>query len=282
MFNIDIRDKAVKDCQNAVAQYNNQVDQIRINSENLYNLRKTSRIDLFKPVEDFINKMKNTPVEFDKSFNELRTEYENYDKYVKEIEERVYASDFNASAGAGTGMLAGTGVAALGPSAAMAIATTFGTASTGTAISTLSGAVATKAALAWLGGGAIAAGGGGVAAGNALLALAGPIGWGIAGVSLLGAGYYYSNENEKIAKKATEEANRIRVKTSAMNLTVISITSIYSRTLTHKNGILNILQDLKNAPEDYRYYDNNQKSKLLALINNIQAFSKLLKETPAQ
>ena len=39
-------------------------------------------------------------------------------------EERVYASDFNASAGAGTGMLAGTGVAALGPSAAMAIATT--------------------------------------------------------------------------------------------------------------------------------------------------------------
>ena len=35
--------------------------------------------------------------------------------------------------------------------------------------------------MAWLGGGALAAGGGGVAAGNALLALAGPIGWGIAG-----------------------------------------------------------------------------------------------------
>ena len=70
----------------------------------------------------------------------------------------------------------------------MGIATTFGVASTGTAISTLSGAAATNAALAWLGGGALAAGGGGMAAGNALLALAGPVGWAIAGVALLSSG----------------------------------------------------------------------------------------------
>ncbi|MGW8444460.1 hypothetical protein ACWGXJ_26515 [Paenibacillus sp. S33] len=42
------------------------------------------------------------------------------------------------------------GVAAFGPTVALAIATTFGTASTGTAIATLSGAAATNAALAWL------------------------------------------------------------------------------------------------------------------------------------
>ncbi len=46
-------------------------------------------------------------------------------------------------------------LSAFGPAAAMAIATTFGTASTGTAIAdTLFGAAATNAALAWLGGGA--------------------------------------------------------------------------------------------------------------------------------
>ena len=68
---------------------------------------------------------------------------------------------------------------------AMGVATTFGVASTGAAISALSGAAATNAALAWLGGGALAAGGGGMAAGEAFLALAGPVGWAIAGVSLV-------------------------------------------------------------------------------------------------
>ena len=55
------------------------------------------------------------------------------------------------------GVGAGVAVVALGHTAAMGIATTFGVASTGTAISTLSGAAATNAALAWLGGGALAA-----------------------------------------------------------------------------------------------------------------------------
>lgn len=39
----------------------------------------------------------------------------------------------------------------MAPTTLMSIATTFGTASTGTAISTLSGCVAQKAALVWIG-----------------------------------------------------------------------------------------------------------------------------------
>lgn len=54
-------------------------------------------------------------------------------------------------------------------SGAMAVAMTFGTASTGTAISTLSGAAATNAAMAWLGGGAAYAGGFGMAGGAMVL-----------------------------------------------------------------------------------------------------------------
>lgn len=48
----------------------------------------------------------------------------------------------------------------------MAIATAYGTTSTGVAISSISGAAARTAALSWLGGGSIAAGGGGVALGS--------------------------------------------------------------------------------------------------------------------
>lgn len=70
-------------------------------------------------------------------------------------EARQEAEGVNLKAGTGAAAGVGAGVATLafGPSAAMAFATTFGTASTGTAISSLSGAAATNAALAWLGGG---------------------------------------------------------------------------------------------------------------------------------
>lgn len=46
-------------------------------------------------------------------------------------------------------------------------------------------------------GGALAAGGGGTAAGSALLALSGPIGWTIGGVSIATAGFLRNSKNKK-------------------------------------------------------------------------------------
>ena len=89
------------------------------------------------------------------------------------------------------GVGAGVAVATIGPTAAMGIATTFGVASTGTAISALSGAAATNLCISMVGWWSTCAGGGGMAAGNAFLALAGPIGWAIAGVALLGSGILF-------------------------------------------------------------------------------------------
>lgn len=62
----------------------------------------------------------------------------------------------------GTGVVAGAGFA----TGLFAFATTFGTASTGTAIATLHGAALTSATGAWLGGGSLAAGGFGVMGGS--------------------------------------------------------------------------------------------------------------------
>ena len=59
----------------------------------------------------------------------------------------------------------GTAAGGLAYSGLMAAASTWGTASTGTAIATLHGAAAESASLAWFGGGAASAGGGGVATG---------------------------------------------------------------------------------------------------------------------
>ena len=108
------------------------------------------------------------------------------------------------------GVAGGAAVAGIAPPAAMWIATTFGTASTGTAISTLSGAAATKAALAWLGGGTLAKGGLGIVGGKAFLALAGPIGWGITGVTTAASAVALGHKNKQIADEAIAETNQSR------------------------------------------------------------------------
>lgn len=94
----------------------------------------------------------------------------------------------------GTGSAIGIG----GQTAAMSIATTFGTASTGTSISALSGVAATNATTAWLGGGALAAGGGGMAAGSIVLAAIPFVG---VTVAVAGVGYgihkYFKSKNKK-------------------------------------------------------------------------------------
>lgn len=138
---------------------------------------------------------------FDKIRNVSSEDFLKYQEYKKiksdwkngaETIERDYNAAIAKDAGAAAaGAAAGVAVAAMGPTVAMGVATTFGVASTGTAISTLYGAAATNAALAWLGGGALAAGGGGVAAGEALVALAGPVGWAIAGVSFCVGGLLF-------------------------------------------------------------------------------------------
>lgn len=108
-------------------------------------------------------------------------------------------------AGAGAGFAAGAVVASMAPTAEMWGATTFGTASTGPAISTVSGAAATKAAKGWLGGGTLAAGCGGTAAGSALLALAGPIDWTVAGATLLTSILLLARK-KSARRKATQNA----------------------------------------------------------------------------
>ena len=79
--------------------------------------------------------------------------------------------NLSASQAGQAAIVTGASSAAAGATYAgmMAIASTFGTASTGTAIGTLSGATFTNAAFAWWGGGAVAAGGGGMAIGTVVV-----------------------------------------------------------------------------------------------------------------
>jgi membrane protein implicated in regulation of membrane protease activity len=162
----------------------------------------------------------------------------------------------------------------------MWIATTFGTASTGTAISTLSGAAATNAALAWLGGGALAAGGGGTAAGSALLAMAGPIGWTIAGATLLSSILLFTSKRAKLNKQKNEEIESVKKNTEIVKELDEKIKAILEETGNVRNGLNCVYTDcLRFYDKDYTTLSDEEKMRLGALVNNTKTLSVLFGKT---
>jgi hypothetical protein len=277
MLNGDLKKEAIEKLTESTEKYKNHNEKIQIASAELFVLRKKSSEEVIGSVEAYINTLANTPKEFDRSFSEYKAEFRVFTKMLDEL--KIKSDDINFQFGttATAGILAGVGTAAFAPTAAMAIATTFGTASTGTAISSLSGAVATRAALAWLGGGTLASGAGGIVGGEALLALAGPIGWTIGGVAILGSGLLARSKNEKIANEANEKRKEIEILIAQLKVANIEINQLTSLTKTHVTGIKEVLSRLKTyAPDNYQLFTPQDKSNLAALINHIESLSKLL------
>ncbi len=250
---------------------------VQSDAENLFDIRQKSGQKIITPVENFINTLANSPKEFDKSFALYKAEYEVFSELVDRFKAESTSTKIKSNIGAGAGVAAGVGTAVLMPTAAMAVATTFGTASTGTAIKTLSGAAKKNAALAWLGGGALAAGGGGMAVGTAFLALAGPIGVGIGTVGIVGSGLFASSKNKEIAEEANKKRRNILTTHTKLKATHMEIDKLVSLTNSHNHGVNQLLKNLtESAPKDYHSFNGQQKDKLGALINHIESLTKLL------
>ena len=278
MFNAKGRRDAIEELRRSVTRHDAIREQVERASVDLYEARLNAATDIIHHVELYVNRLANSPKEFDTSVAQFRVEADRFHGTVKRFESEAARSTRIGSVTGAAGVAAGVGVAALGPSAAIAVATTLGTASTGTAISALSGAAATNAALAWLGGGTLAAGGGGMAAGNALLALAGPAGWAVGGSVLVGSGLYLNSRNKKHAKEATEERIRIENQIRALETARLEIGGLHRRTADHSAGCKTALAWLGSAaPDDYRAFNDEQKDRLAALINHIRSFGELVR-----
>lgn len=270
------RKEALASLKSATNRYEVQAKDTQDEITALFLLRQKCSKDLIARGENFVNRLANTPKEFDKSWSELKAEIAEFDNVVEKLEEEYRASHIGKGTAA-AGVAVGAGVAAFAPTAALAVATTFGTASTGTAIATLSGAAATNAALAWLGGGALAAGGGGMSAGSALLALAGPIGWGIGAAGIAGGTLLARRKNGKIIDEAQQEERQVRAKASELRVIERGAQELKMLTSDHYHGTESIIDVLeKTAPQDYCQFNTHQKDQLGALINHINALSKLI------
>ena len=143
---------------------------------------------------------------------------------------------------------------------------------------------ATNAALAWLGGGAIAAGGGGTVAGSALLALSGPIGLTIGGISIATAGLLTSSKNKKVANEA--RTKQVEVKTQIKMLKGTSEEVIETTELTKTTNLLidpfydDVLNRTTKYKSDYKVIksagDNELIKDLGSLLNQTKEATSLL------
>ena len=260
--------------QQSVTEYNDAYTLMNDKGIKLY-IERCRAVDAITNVECLINSIANHPKSFDSDFEEIETNRKQFTESCEFANRELQAARL-AAGGAGAGLAAGASVAFMAPTVAMWIATTFGTASTGTAISTLSGAAATNAALAWLGGGTLAAGGGGTAAGTALLAMAGPVGWTIAGATLLSSILIFNSKRAKLNKQKNEEIEAVKKNTETIKELDVKISSILDETEAVRNGLcLAYADSLRLYAKDYPSLSNEEKVSLGTLVNNTKALSAL-------
>lgn len=264
--------------ETSINAYNEEYARMNDEGLNLY-IQRTRAVDVIDNVIELVSSIANSPKSFDSDFEEINKNRLVF-RGAEEFAELELQNARKAASGAGAGIAAGAAVMSAAPTAAMWIATTFGTASTGTAISTLSGAAATNAALAWLGGGALTAGGGGMAAGNALLALAGPVGIGIAGASLLASIVLFSRKRILNNKEKSEEIESVKKNTASLKKTTETIHTISAETITLRDELMKqYTNNMRLFGADYTSLDSEDRMRLGTMVNNTKALSALFSKT---
>ena len=275
MFSKELRTEAQENLENKISKYESVAKKTKRNINSLY-LERTKLKKRLDNSMTLINKFRNTPQEINFRVSKIKINMNRYQGILDAAEEQ-YKNDVTTAGGTvAAGLATGVGVAALAPSAAMAIDTTFGTASTGAAISTLSGAAATNAALAWLGGGSLAAGGAGIAGGETLLALAGPIGWAIGGVGLATGGLIANGKNKKAAEEMNRKAAKVQAEIRKQQAVNFEIRKMITLTRNDTNDLANRVRQISKFSKDYSTLDNQKKQLLITFVNNVQASSEHL------
>ena len=272
---LDPKGALERELQKASVEYDEQYELVNKAGEELLSCR-TECLKTINAVQLLVNSIAAHPKEFDKTITKITIQKKTFNDTIEFGKKQKKALE-NSIKGSGAGVAAGAAVASMAPSAAMWVATTFGTASTGTAISALSGAAATNAALAWLGGGALSAGGAGMAAGHALLALAGPVGWGLAGTSVIAGVILFWRSRIKTKESIKKEIERMKNCTERLKELEAEINAIKDGTNELNSNVAMSLQRLKYLSKgDYNSFSEEEQYNLGALVNNTNSLSKLL------
>ena len=259
---------AQKEAEKAVNETNKKISELGDYTGRLY--------DALTTIQGLFDQIRNVPEKNRLKYKDLEKVRLNWKKQAEKIEADYKKTEIKAAGQGVAGVGAGVAVVALGPTAAMGVATTFGVASTGTAISALSGAAATNAALAWLGGGALAAGGGGIAAGNALLAMAGPVGWAVAGIAVVTSGIFFlksQSDKHRLEDIYTLISER---DVKSYNLAIVELNERIRRIVDESEKLNEAVERIKTFGIDYKQMTERQQFELGAYVNLMESSTMLL------
>ena len=147
----------------------------------------------------------------------------------------------------------------------------------------MSGYAAKKAAIGWIGrtvGGFAVKQGSGYVVGKTILALCGPIGWGISAASAGGAIASLTINNRKIADSLVKEAKEIETAREAVDECSASIHYLKQRTKLVLSGLHDDIKRL-HAYERANYAElgDDDKYFLGSIVNKTLTLSRLLNET---
>lgn len=252
--------------QAAINETNNAIRELGGHRGSLYNSLTN--------IQEQFDKIRNVPSEQKLQYEKLKQIRLNWKQQANKIDKDYKnATVKNAGAG-GTGL--GVAVVTMGPTVARGIVTTFGVASTGTPIATLSGAAANNAVLSCLGGGTLAAGGGGMEAGNTFLALAGPVGWAIAGVSLLASGItFWKSKSDKNHLENVFIAISERDMKSC-ELATVELKERISRIIDENNKLTDAIVEMESFGLSYNKMSVAQQYALGSYVNLMLSSTQLL------
>ena len=128
MLNNEAKKNAIDKLEQKQNEYKDKYDEVVNECIDLYKIRKESSL-LIGVIETYINILANTTKHFKSDFEKIKLNLKEFN-YAIELEQDSEKFSKVTGISVASGVATGVGVAAFAPTAAMAVATTFGTAST--------------------------------------------------------------------------------------------------------------------------------------------------------
>lgn len=201
--------------------------------------------------------------------DELRIEFVSINNQLYHVlkDKNINIPVSNAFWDAVSSIAAGVMLSTATPTLLISLATSIGTASTGTAISTLSGVAAKNAALAWLGGGALSAGGSGIAGGLLAVNIA------ALGVGILIGGIVLNVKAEKAMTEAQEYSSKVDLEVTKINGKIKDL-DLLEKKIDYHIGFSDRVIGIINSSIDSIKSQNMTKADVRRIINAIIIFNK--------
>lgn len=122
-----------------------------------------------------------------------------------------------------------------------------------------------------------------MAAGNALLAMAGPIGWGIAGATLLTSIVLFAKRKHDILGERQKALTAVKENTERVAEMSVAVESLLTRTDELRMRLDDLYsQCIRLFGSDFSRLSSDDQNRLAAMVNDTLALSRLLGERLAQ